>query len=54
MNAVVWANTCNKFDPTNPFGGHKESGSRLGEASGAAWVGRKGGLQGLAAYCRVV
>lgn len=35
-----------------PFGGYKESGSRLGEASGAAWVGREGELQGLAAYCR--
>jgi len=30
-----------------------ESGSRLGEASGAAWVGREGSLHGLAAYCRV-
>jgi len=53
MSAGVWANTYNKFDPTSPFGGYKESGSRLGEASGAAWVGREGGLQGLAAYCRV-
>ncbi len=34
---VVWANTCNKFDPTNQFGGYKESG-----------FGREGGLQGLA------
>lgn len=24
---VVWANTYNKFDPTSPFGGYKESGS---------------------------
>ena len=39
---VVWANTYNKFDPTSPFGGHKESG-----------FGREGGLQGLAAYCRL-
>jgi aldehyde dehydrogenase (NAD+) len=39
---VVWANTYNKFDPTSPFGGYKESG-----------FGREGGLQGLAAYCRV-
>jgi aldehyde dehydrogenase (NAD+) len=23
---VVWANTFNKFDPTSPFGGYKESG----------------------------
>jgi len=39
---VVWANTYNKFDPTAPFGGYKESG-----------FGREGGLQGLAAYCRL-
>ncbi|HRK31528.1 MAG TPA: aldehyde dehydrogenase family protein [Tepidisphaeraceae bacterium] len=39
---VVWANTYNKFDPTSPFGGYKESG-----------VGREGGLHGLAAYLRV-
>ncbi len=39
---VVWANTYNKFDPTSPFGGYKESG-----------FGREGGLQGLSAYCRV-
>ena len=38
---VVWANTYNKFDPTSPFGGYKESG-----------FGREGGIQGLAAYCR--
>lgn len=36
---VVWANTFNKFDPTSPFGGFKESG-----------FGREGGLQGLGAY----
>ena len=36
---VVWANTYNKFDPTSPFGGYKESG-----------FGREGGVQGLAAY----
>jgi aldehyde dehydrogenase (NAD+) len=36
---VVWANTFNKFDPTSPFGGYKESG-----------FGREGGVQGLAAY----
>ncbi len=39
---VVWANTYNKFDPTSPFGGYKESG-----------FGREGGLHGLAAYLRV-
>jgi aldehyde dehydrogenase (NAD+) len=38
---VVWANTYNKFDPTSPFGGYKESG-----------FGREGGLQGLLAYLR--
>jgi aldehyde dehydrogenase (NAD+) len=36
---VVWANTFNKFDPSSPFGGYKESG-----------FGREGGRQGLAAY----
>ena len=25
---VVWANTFNRFDPTSPFGGYKESGLR--------------------------
>ncbi len=39
---VVWANTYNKFDPTSPFGGYKESG-----------VGREGGLHGLSAYLKV-
>ena len=40
LNAgVVWANTYNKFDPTSPFGGYKESG-----------VGREGGLHGLMPY----
>ncbi|HXH19174.1 MAG TPA: aldehyde dehydrogenase family protein [Chitinophagales bacterium] len=38
-SGVVWANTYNKFDPTSPFGGYKESG-----------MGREGGLQGLGAY----
>ena len=38
---VVWANTFNRFDPTSPFGGYKESG-----------YGREGGKQGLAAYLR--
>src|SRR5207237_960917 len=33
---VVWANTYNRFDPTSPFGGYKESG-----------FGREGGLHGL-------
>ncbi len=36
---VVWANTYNKFDPTAPFGGYKESG-----------FGREGGLHGLLPY----
>jgi aldehyde dehydrogenase (NAD+) len=36
---VVWANTFNRFDPTSPFGGYKESG-----------FGREGGLQGLLPY----
>jgi aldehyde dehydrogenase (NAD+) len=36
---VVWANTFNKFDPTSPFGGYKESG-----------FGREGGAHGLSAY----
>lgn len=36
---VVWANTYNKFDPTSPFGGMKESG-----------FGREGGLHGLMPY----
>ncbi|MEO6866792.1 MAG: aldehyde dehydrogenase family protein [Gaiellales bacterium] len=36
---VVWANTFNRFDPTSPFGGYKESG-----------YGREGGLHGLAPY----
>ncbi|HLM75352.1 MAG TPA: aldehyde dehydrogenase family protein [Polyangiaceae bacterium] len=36
---VVWANTFNKFDPSSPFGGYKESG-----------FGREGGRQGLLAY----
>jgi aldehyde dehydrogenase (NAD+) len=39
---VVWANTFNKFDPTSPFGGYKESG-----------FGREGGRQGLLDYCRI-
>jgi aldehyde dehydrogenase (NAD+) len=36
---VIWANTFNKFDPTSPFGGYKESG-----------FGREGGVPGLLAY----
>jgi len=36
---VVWANTYNRFDPTSPFGGYKESG-----------FGREGGLHGLLSY----
>ncbi len=38
---IVWLNTYNKFDPTSPFGGYKESG-----------FGREGGRHGLLAYCR--
>jgi aldehyde dehydrogenase (NAD+) len=40
---VIWANTFNKFDPTSPFGGYKESG-----------YGREGGLHGLNAYVDIV
>jgi len=40
---VVWANTYNKFDPTSPFGGYKESG-----------FGREGGRQGLLDYCQLI
>jgi aldehyde dehydrogenase (NAD+) len=36
---VVWANTYNKFDPSSPFGGYKESG-----------FGREGGRHGLLPY----
>ena len=36
---VVWANTYNKFDPSSPFGGYKESG-----------FGREGGKHGLLDY----
>jgi aldehyde dehydrogenase (NAD+) len=36
---VIWANTFNRFDPTSPFGGYKESG-----------FGREGGLHGLMPY----
>src|SRR5216683_1979805 len=36
---VVWANTYNKFDPTSPFGGYKESG-----------FGHEGGRHGLLPY----
>jgi len=36
---VIWANTFNKFDPSSPFGGYKESG-----------YGREGGLHGLLPY----
>ena len=39
---VVWANTFNRFDPTSPFGGYKESG-----------YGREGGVHGLHAYVRL-
>ena len=40
---VVWANTFNRFDPTSPFGGYKESG-----------FGREGGRQGLLPYVELV
>ncbi len=36
---VVWANTFNRFDPSSPFGGYKESG-----------FGREGGRHGLQPY----
>jgi aldehyde dehydrogenase (NAD+) len=39
---VVWANTFNKFDPSSPFGGYKESG-----------FGREGGRQGLMDYGKI-
>ncbi len=39
---VIWGNTYNKFDPSSPFGGYKESG-----------FGREGGRQGLLAYLEV-
>ena len=38
---IVWLNAYNKFDPSSPFGGYKESG-----------FGREGGRHGLMAYCR--
>jgi aldehyde dehydrogenase (NAD+) len=40
---VVWANTFNRFDPSAPFGGYKESG-----------YGREGGRHGLEAYLDVM
>jgi aldehyde dehydrogenase (NAD+) len=39
---VLWANTFNKFDPSAPFGGYKESG-----------IGREGGLHGLSSYVKL-
>lgn len=39
---VIWANTYNKFDPTSPFGGYKESG-----------YGREGGMHGLSSYVKL-
>jgi aldehyde dehydrogenase (NAD+) len=38
---VIWANTFNRFDPTSPFGGFKESG-----------MGREGGAHGLYPYVK--
>jgi len=40
---VIWANTFNKFDPSSPFGGYKESG-----------FGREGGLHGLLPYLNLL
>jgi len=40
---VMWANTFNKFDPSSPFGGYKESG-----------MGREGGVHGLHSYLEIV
>lgn len=42
-SGVVWANTFNKFDPSSPFGGYKESG-----------YGREGGLHGLSGYVNLI
>ena len=39
---VIWANCYNKFDPTSPFGGYKESG-----------FGREGGMHGLCGYVKL-
>ncbi len=39
---VIWANTYNRFDPTAPFGGYRESG-----------FGREGGMHGLRPYLEV-
>lgn len=40
---VIWANTFNKFDPSSPFGGYKESG-----------VGSEGGIEGLSGYVNLM
>ena len=40
---VIWANTFNKFDPSSPFGGYKESG-----------LGSEGGIEGLSGYVNLV
>lgn len=40
---IIWANTYNKFDPSSPFGGFKESG-----------YGREGGRHGMLSYMEVV
>jgi aldehyde dehydrogenase (NAD+) len=39
---IIWANTYNRFDPSSPFGGMRESG-----------FGREGGRHGLEAYLNV-
>lgn len=41
-SGVVWGNTYNRFDPTSPFGGFKESG-----------FGREGGRHGLLGYLNI-
>ncbi len=38
---VIWLNTYNRFDPSSPFGGYKESG-----------FGREGGMHGLRGYVK--
>ncbi|MGH2576013.1 MAG: aldehyde dehydrogenase family protein [Ignavibacteria bacterium] len=42
-SGVVWSNTYNKFDPSSPFGGYKESG-----------FGREGGMHGLKEYLNLI
>src|SRR6266851_2428665 len=51
---VVWANTFNKFDPTSPFGGYKESGYGREDGRHAVVAARKafGGWSAATAYNR--